>query len=122
MKIQSTFIFLKELSFHAFHGVSEQERCVGNVFIIDIKLKVDFQKALLSDSVLDTVSYADVFQSVAEEMKIPSLLLEHVCGRITKRLFNDFSAIEELDIRLQKQNPPMGADIVSAGVEMHCTR
>ena len=40
----------------------------------------------------------------------PSRLLEHVCERIAERLFHDFPVIEEIDIRLYKENPPMGAD------------
>ena len=55
-------------------------------------------------------------------MEIPSKLLEHVCGRIATRLFQEFPGIEEIEIKLSKRNPPMGADIDSAGVEMHCTR
>ena len=34
----------------------------------------------------------------------------------------DFPAIEEVEIKLSKRNPPMGADIDAAGVEMFCTR
>ena len=34
----------------------------------------------------------------------------------------DFPKISEIEIKLSKRNPPMGADIDSAGVEMHCTR
>ena len=55
-------------------------------------------------------------------MSIPSKLLEHVCGRIAKRLLAEFPAIEEIELRLSKRNPPMGADIDSAGVELHCSR
>ena len=38
------------------------------------------------------------------------------------RFFRDFRKIREIEIKLAKRNPPMGADIDSAGVEMHCTR
>lgn len=40
-------------------------------------------------------------------MKTPSKLLEHVCERIGQRLFNDFPTIQEIIIRLSKENPPM---------------
>ena len=55
-------------------------------------------------------------------MAIPSKLLEHVCGRIVKRLFHDFPAVESIDLKLSKRNPPMGADLDAAGVEVHCDR
>jgi dihydroneopterin aldolase len=55
---------------------------------------------------------------VKSEMDIPSKLLEHVAMRISRRLLNDFPLIEVVEIKLEKRNPPMGADIDSAGVEM----
>jgi dihydroneopterin aldolase len=85
MKTTST-IFLQNLVFYAYHGVAPQETAVGNTFIINLSLKGDFRQAMQSDCVDDTVSYADVFLAVKEEMSIPSKLLEHVCGRIVQRL------------------------------------
>lgn len=55
-------------------------------------------------------------------MKTPSRLLEHVCERIAERLFHDFPVIEEIDIRLYKENPPMGADCQKVGVAVHYDR
>ena len=52
-------------------------------------------------------------------MDVPSKLLEHVAGRIIRRLLDDFPAIEHIDLKLSKRNPPMGADIETAGVEVH---
>lgn len=121
MKTIST-IFLQNLVFYAYHGVAPQETAVGNTFIINLSLKGDFGQAMQSDCVDDTVSYADVFLAVKEEMSIPSKLLEHVCGRIVQRLFRDFPLIEEINLKLAKTNPPMGADIDAAGVEVHCIR
>jgi dihydroneopterin aldolase len=118
MKIESSYIFLKDLIFFARHGVAEQERIVGNEFRVQLRLKVDFSKAAESDELEGTVSYADVFEAVKSEMDIPSKLLEHVAMRISRRLLNDFPLIEVVEIKLEKRNPPMGADIDSAGVEM----
>ena len=67
-------------------------------------------------------SYADVYEAVKAEMAVPSRLLEHVCGRIMDRLFRDFPQIEEITLKLAKRNPPMGADIEAAGVEICLSR
>ena len=122
MKITSSFICLDDLHIYAYHGVSSQETKIGNEFRIDLKLKTDFSKALLTDEVTDTISYADVYEIVKEEMLIPSKLLEHICGRLVKRLFKEFRNVEEIEIKLAKRNPPMGADIDAAGVGMLCIR
>ncbi len=122
MKINNSYIFLKEIRCYAYHGVAPQENLIGNEYVIDLKLKADISKAARTDEVTDTVNYAEVHQAVAEEMAIPSKLLEHVAGRIAERLLRQFAEIEEVELRLAKRNPPMGADIASAGVMLCCGR
>lgn len=122
MTITSSYITLNSLRIHAYHGVGTQETIVGNEFIINARLKVDISKPGKSDTVEDTVSYADVFNIIKSEMQTPSKLLEHVAYRIVKQLFKEFEAIEEINLSLNKNNPPMGADIDSAGVTITCKR
>ena len=90
--------------------------------IRDRKLGVDISKAMQTDEVTDTVNYAEVYNVIKTEMDISSKLLEHVGKRIVKKLFKQFATIEDIDLFLSKRNPPMGADIESAGIELHCSR
>lgn len=122
MKIDNSYIFLKEIRCYAYHGVAPQENLIGNEYVIDLKLKVDISQASQTDEVADTVSYADVHELIKAEMAVPSKLLEHVGGRMAAKLFEVFPAIEEIELRLSKRNPPMGADIDVAGIELHCSR
>ena len=96
MKINSSYILLKEIRCYAYHGVAPQENLIGNEYIIDLKLKVDISKATRTDEVTDTVNYAEVHQVIKNEMAIPSKLLEHVSGRIIQKLFAQFPCIEEI--------------------------
>lgn len=118
----TSYILLENIRFFAYHGVAPQETTVGNEFIVSLRLKTDITRATESDDVADTVNYAEIHQAVKEEMNIPSKLLEHVAGRIVLRLFNDFPTVECIDLKLSKRNPPMGADIETAGVEVHVER
>lgn len=122
MKASSMYIYLEGLRYFARHGVDPQETIVGAYFTIDLKLKTDFSLAARTDNLAGTISYADVHSTLKEEMQTPSKLLEHVCERIGQRLFKDFPAIEEVLIRLSKENPPMGADCKNVGVEVHYIR
>ena len=119
MKATDMYIRLEGMKFYAFHGVLPQENLVGANFYVDLKLKTDFTQAAETDELEGTVSYANIHTTVKEEMSIPSKLLEHVCQRIARRLFHDFPTIETIDIRLSKENPPMGACAESIGVEVH---
>ena len=122
MKINNSYILLKEIRCYAYHGVAPQENLIGNEYIIDLKLKVDISKAEQTDEVADTVNYAEVHQVIMAVMAVPSKLLEHVGGRIIEKLFQQFPALEEIELHLSKRNPPMGADVESAGIELHCSR
>lgn len=122
MRIMQSYIILKDLRFYAYHGVGAQETQVGNEFVLDLRLRMDWTRAIWSDDVNDTLSYAEVYEAVKDEMARPSCLLEHVAGRIARRLFQDFSSLEEIELRLVKRNPPMGADIEGAGVELRVQR
>ncbi len=122
MKMNTSYIYLKNIRLYAFHGVAPQETIVGNEFIINLRIKTDIYQASETDDIIKTISYAEAYEVVKEEMSIPSKLLEHACNRITKRLFQVFPSIEEINISLSKRCPPMGGDVEEAGVEMNCVR
>ena len=119
MEIQSTYIYLRNLRFHALHGVLPQERVVGNDYVVSLDIACDLAKAMQSDDVGDTLNYAEVYQVVAAEMNEPCNLLEFLAGRMGSRLLETFPQIDELTLRIVKHNPPMGADCDGAGVEVH---
>lgn len=121
MKLMSSKIYLRNVRFHAFHGVLPQEGIVGNDYLVNLVLDYDFSSAMKTDDLQGTLNYAEVYQKIREEMAVPSKLLEHVAGRIAHRLFSDFPEIQKLQLSITKVNPPMGADSDGAGVEVVLT-
>lgn len=121
MKLMSSKIYLRNVRFHAFHGVLPQEGIVGNDYLVNLVLDYDFSSAMQTDDLQGTLNYAEVYQKVREEMAVPSKLLEHVAGRIAHRLFSDFPEIQKLQLSITKVNPPMGANSDGAGVEVVLT-
>ena len=115
----ATYIYLHDVSFHAFHGVLPQERAVGADFVVNLRVGYDVTKAMETDDVADTLNYAQLYELVRREMDLPSNLLEHVAGRIVKAVNTAFPAVTSIDLKLTKLNPPMGADCRGAGVEIH---
>lgn len=121
MNCESSYILLRSLRFHAFHGVEAQERLVGNDYEVSLRLKADVSRAVESDQVADTINYAEVYQLVAKTMSEPVDLVEHLAGVIGERLFQRWPQIEAIDVTVIKLDPPMGADCNGAGVELHLT-
>ena len=119
MKLTEGYVFLQDVRFHAFHGVMPQETKVGADFLVNLRIGYPIGKAMQTDEVADTLNYAEVYALVAQQMKQPSKLLEHVAGRIVKTISKHFPLVTSIDLTLMKQNPPMGADIEGTGVEIH---
>ena len=119
MRITASYIHLRNVRFHAFHGVMPQERRVGAYFLVNLRVGYPLEKSMQSDEVADTLNYAALYAVVREEMMTPSNLLEHVAGRIADAVIKGFPQVTSIDLELTKENPPMGADCDGAGVEIH---
>lgn len=115
----NTYIYLREVRFHAYHGVMPQERTVGADFTVDLRVEYPFAAAMRSDKVEDTLNYAHLYNIVKREMDKPSNLLEYVAWRIAEAVFSEYPKSIALDVCITKINPPMGADLKGAGVEIH---
>jgi len=115
-------IFLKGLEFYSFHGVSLQERAVGNTFLVDVTIECDLSKASLSDDLNDTIDYSKVFELVKLEMEIPSSLLEHVGGRILRGILQQFEQATSVEVKVSKVNPPIGGQVEKLGITLSASR
>ncbi len=112
---------LNNVRLFAYHGALPQERMTGGMYSLTLAIDYPFGKALATDDLVDTLSYADVLDVVRREMAVPSNLLEHVAGRILSSLFAAFPRIERAEIEIRKENPPIGGDTAGAGVLL-CAR
>lgn len=111
-----SYILLENIILHAKHGFYKQENMVGNTFIIDLKVAVENYNSLQSDDLSHTVSYADLYAIIKKEMSIPSKLLEHIAGRIIKEIREKHPSVKTIEIKLAKQNPPLGGNVEKASV------
>ncbi|RRC99824.1 dihydroneopterin aldolase [Prevotella sp. OH937_COT-195] len=119
MQLKDSWIELDNMRFNACHGVLPQERLTGGEFIVSIKARYDISRAMISDNVADTISYAEIFKIVNKEMLKPSCLLENIAGRIGESIFREVEGIGELKIKVSKVNPPMGAQCDGAAVSLY---
>lgn len=109
------YILLENVEFYAYHGVYAEEREKGNDFVVNVKLVADLEKASFSDDLADTVNYAKVYDILEEEMAMPSNLLEHVAGRIIRRIKSEMN-VEQVTIKISKKTPPIEGRVEAASV------
>lgn len=95
-----------------------EEKILGTDYLLNLEIHADLSDAADSDDLKDTINYAEINDILHYEMSIPSQLLEHVIGRIAKKLKKAFPQISFLKVKLTKINPPMKGEMDGVSVEM----
>ena len=109
-------IQLNGVRFFAHHGVTPQEQLVGNWFVIDLEVSTDFSQSMVDDKLCNTISYADLYAILQKEVLHPSTLLEHLGGRIIKKLIKKYPEISSLKLKIAKQIPPIGGELKECAI------
>lgn len=114
-------VALKDCRFFANHGVLEQERCAGNEF--KVSLEVTYTPGdILSDSLEGTISYADLYEIIKEQMAVSADLLETVAARIATIACMRWTQITEIRVSVTKITPPIPGCTGSAEVSFEYYR
>ncbi|MGI6226438.1 MAG: dihydroneopterin aldolase [Peptococcales bacterium] len=101
-------ILLKNLSFYGFHGVLAEEKTLGQKFFVDVELQLDLKKAGLTDNVVDTVSYADIYQLVKEQVTTKNYnLLEALAENIAGKILTHYEKVKEVVVIIKKPEAPV---------------
>ena len=99
-------IHLQNLQFKSYHGLYEEEKILGNIFIVNLIVK--YQPASLPIiNIEQTINYEDLFSLIEKRMLIATELLETLVTEIAEEIFDKCKNIEEIYISITKQNPPI---------------
>lgn len=109
-------IALEGMQFYAYHGFYEEERIIGNNYVVDVSVEAAVGKAGKSDALQDTLNYETIYLIVEREMQKPSHLLEHVVENIVSALKFQFTSIEKVNVKLKKLNPPLDGLVAASSV------
>jgi dihydroneopterin aldolase len=109
---------INKLRVHAYHGVMEQERKVGNMFEVSVAVKMllNSEKTFEADDLSDALDYSVLTNLILTEMAIPSSLLENVAYRIQQRIAKQFPSVISGSVSIAKLTPPISANMESAEV------
>ncbi|MEA2314718.1 MAG: 7,8-dihydroneopterin aldolase/epimerase/oxygenase [Solirubrobacteraceae bacterium] len=115
---ESVTIEITGLSLYTHHGVSDAEREVGQRLVLDLRLDVGDTDATVTDSIADTVDYAEVCQLVALIAQQRShKTLERLCSTIADRLIGDYE-LEGVWVKATKPEPPIPLMVDEVSVEV----
>ena len=106
------------LSLYTHHGVSAEERTIGQRLVFDLSFDLSQNDATVTDRIEDTIDYADVCQQVALAAQERSYAtLERLCSAIADRMMDRYGA-DAVTVRATKPEPPIPLPVEEVTVEV----
>jgi dihydroneopterin aldolase len=108
-------VHLHNLHFNSFHGIHEEEKILGNEYLIDASVKFHEEREVIT-SIQDTINYEDIYNIIKERMSVPTPLLETIVMEIGNEIHIEFPQVRSINISLKKMYPPIEGIQGAAGV------
>ena len=104
------------------HGVYDEERRVGQHFVVDFTLRLDTRRAAETDDVADTVHYGEAAERVAAIVAgEPVDLIETLASRIAQALLIS-PLVSGARVTVHKPDAPISLPFTDVSVTVERTR
>ena len=102
-----TFLKIENIKLWARVGVLDEERELGQLFILDIFLWTDFEKCTVNDDIKKTIDYSELVDILKDHSQnIYCFTIEKYSNEILKIIDMEFK-LSKVKIILSKCNPPI---------------
>lgn len=103
------YIAINNLIVFANHGVFDEEKAMGQRFVISLKLYTDICEAAATDDIKKSVNYGEVCQFVTEFTKTHrAKLIEKAAEELTYALLLKYPSLTAVETELKKPWAPIG--------------
>lgn len=112
-------IVIAGMQFFGRHGVYAHETKSGQLFTVDVDMRLDLEPAGQQDDLALTVDYSAVFREVRAVVEGgPRKLIEAVAEGIAARLLQRFPPLQQVTVRVHKQRAPIPGTFADVYVEV----
>ena len=112
-------IFIKGLSVHGHHGLMDHEATVGQRFVIDLELQVDFSGAIETDDLGQTIDYSLVVATATRAfLAARHTLLERAGAAIADSILAKFDRARAVSVIVHKPQAPIVAIFDDVGIRI----
>lgn len=114
---------VKGMSFHAFHGVLEVERELGQVFSVDVTVEFDVSFNDGDPRAEPMIRDADVYEvtrNVITETKYRDIA--NLAGKIARNIFANYPKVTKTEVSIKKKQLFIPGNVDSVVVEVECGR
>lgn len=115
-------IEIRGLRAYGTHGVFEEERALGQTFLVDVFLDLDLGAAAASDELADTVDYGTLASEVADAVEqtrfdLIEALAAHIAGLALQR-----AGVAAVEVRVAKPEVNLDVEVAEVAVRLRRTQ
>jgi len=112
-------IIIEELEVYAYHGVKQEEKKLGQMFIVSLQISADLESAAQSGNLEETINYSKVCKIVNDILQSESFdLIETAALKVIEGVFHKYNQAQLIKVILKKPWAPMGQHLKYAAVEL----
>ncbi|MEO6705841.1 MAG: dihydroneopterin aldolase [Ginsengibacter sp.] len=111
-------IHLDHLLFNAFHGIHEEEKVLGNEYVVDCSVSFN-ERTDVIEHIYDTINYEAVYEIIQKRMSVATPLLETVVMEIGREVSRTYPELNSIDVSIKKLYPPIEGMQGASGVTWH---
>ncbi|MDR1651018.1 MAG: dihydroneopterin aldolase [Synergistaceae bacterium] len=114
---------VRGMSFHAFHGVQEVERELGQVFSVDVVVEFDVNPGddvPNAEPLIRDAAVYEITRNVMTETKYRSLT--SLAEKIARDIFASFAKITGASVSIRKKQLFIPGNVDSTQVDVECSR
>ncbi len=113
-------IIIKDLEVHGNVGVYEEEKKLGQKFLISMEIETNFQSCIKDDKIHETINYGEVSNLVYEEFKSHKYnLLEKSADEICKIVLSKYEGAKSIIVEIKKPWAPIKLPLDYAAVSTY---
>lgn len=109
---------LQNLLFNAFHGIHEEEKILGNEYVVNASVEFHERDEVI-EHINDTVNYAVIYNIIKKRMSIPTPLLETIVMQTGNEIHRQFPDLKSISLSIKKMHPPIEGMRGAAEVSWH---
>lgn len=101
-------MYIKDLELFGFHGVFEEEKRLGQKFIISLEIDLDLKSAAKTGDLSKSVHYGELCEKIEKEFNKESYdLIETAALNLVEFILNEYNIIDGVKVFLKKPWAPV---------------
>ncbi len=98
-------IAIEGIKIHANHGVYEEERKRGTLFVVDVNVDAEMELEEMSDDLSHTIDYQSIYKLTLHVMSTPVNLLETLVQQLGNEILAQHPQAARVTVRVSKVTP-----------------